>query len=117
MLIGILGAIDFKYEGELLTRGAAYNNPYKNDGGDINSRLRMGFDPNITNGLDFRAASDWRNLLGENNSAGIRTNGVNVKTSELYLDYLMQSINTNIKIGLQYWADHRGLVLAIILLE
>ena len=113
LLIGILGAIDFKYEGELLTRGAAYNNPYKNDGGDINSRLRMGFDSNITNGLDFRAAFQIGEIYwGENNSGGnVGTNGVNVKTSELYLDYLMQSINTNIKIGLQYWADHRGLVL------
>ncbi|MEN6444445.1 MAG: hypothetical protein ABFC98_00170 [Candidatus Cloacimonas sp.] len=113
LLVGILGAIDFNYEGELLTRGAAYNDPFKNDGGDVNTRLRIGLDSNITNGLDFRAAFQIGEIYwGDNNSGGnVGTNGVNIKTSELYLDYLMQSINSNIKVGLQYWADHRGLIL------
>jgi hypothetical protein len=113
LLIGILGAINFDYDGELLTRAAAYNDAYKKDGGHIDSRLRMGLNTQLTDGLDFRAAFEIGEITWGNNATGgaLGTNGVNIETSELYLDYLMNSIDTNIKVGLQYWNDHRSLVL------
>ena len=113
LLISILAAIDFDYDADMLTRAAAYNNTAKYDGGHIDSRLRMGLNSELTEGLNFRLAIEIGEITWGDASTGgnLGTGGINIETSELYLDYYSPIIKTNIKAGLQYLADHRSLVI------
>ncbi|MDD4310617.1 MAG: hypothetical protein PHO32_09570, partial [Candidatus Cloacimonetes bacterium] len=45
------------------------------------------------------------------NGGGLSTNAVNIETSELYIDYMIAALDAKIRVGQQYWADHRSLVL------
>ncbi len=114
LLISIISAINFDYDADMLTRAAAYNDYYKKkDGGHIDSRLRLGLNSELTEGLNFRLAIEIGEITWGDNATGgnIGTGGINIETSELYLDYYMPAIKSNIKAGLQYLADHRSLVL------
>ena len=113
LFISILAAVDFDYDADMLTRAAAYNDAAKYDGGHIDSRLRMGLNSELTEGLNFRLAIEIGEITWGDASTGgnLGTGGINIETSELYLDYYMPVINTNIRAGLQYLADHRSLVI------
>ena len=113
LLISIISAINFDYDADMLTRAAAYNDYYKKDGGHIDSRLRLGLNSELTEGLNFRLAIEIGEITWGDNATGgnIGAGGINIETSELYLDYYMPAIKSNIKAGLQYLADHRSLVL------
>jgi len=50
-------------------------------------------------------------MVWEENGGCISTNDINVKTNEAYIEYRINTIKSNVRIGQQYWADHRGLVL------
>jgi hypothetical protein len=113
LLISILGAADFDLSGEFRTRAAMYNDTAEDAGGHIDSRFRLGLDSTIIDGLKIHAMFEVGNILwGDSASGGgLDTGGINVKTDELYIDYLIKALDANVRVGQQYWGDHRGLVL------
>ena len=113
LLIGLLSAVDFDITGELRTRAAFNNNASEKDGGSIDNRFRLAMDSELSDVLSIRAMFEVGNITwGDGASGGgLDTGGINVETDELYVDYLINAIDTRIRVGQQYWADHRGLVL------
>lgn len=112
MVFGALSAVPFDLGGEMRVRAALYNDTSENDGGHIDNRLTMGFDSQFHKNLAFRFAVEIGNIgWGSPNGGAIGTNGVNIETSELYLDYLIDAIDAKLKVGQQYWADNMGLIM------
>jgi hypothetical protein len=113
LLISILGAVDFDLSGEFRTRAAMYNDSSEDAGGHIDNRFRLNMDSQLVKGLDIHAMFEVGNITwGDSGTGGgLDTGGINVETDELYIDYLIQALDAKIRVGQQYWADHRGLVL------
>lgn len=112
-----LHAIDLQWDGEFRTRGAVYNGNNGTPGGHIDNRLRLGFSTELHPALSLRAkfemgkSGGWENTIWGDDGGFISTNGVNVKTNEAYIDYRVEQIRTRFRLGQQYWADHRSLIL------
>ncbi|PKN72121.1 MAG: hypothetical protein CVU50_08235 [Candidatus Cloacimonetes bacterium HGW-Cloacimonetes-3] len=111
LLFGILSAVDFDFSGQFRTRAAFRNSMTEDDGGSIDNRFQIGLDSEIEEGLNFHAFFEIGDITWGGSGGGLNTNGVNVKTSELYVDYLIKAIGTRVRAGQQYWADHRSLIL------
>ncbi len=106
MLFGLLGAIDLEWMGEFRTRGTAmYDDNSEHLSNYIDSRFRLEFDANVVNDLDLRTAFEVGDFTWGSTTASYQVN-----TNEAYIDYRINSLGANLKIGKQYWADHRGLV-------
>jgi len=105
-LFGVLGAIDLEWMGEFRTRGTAmYDDTSENLSNYIDSRFRLEFDANVVTDLDLRAAFEVGDFVW-----GSPFTSYMVETNEAYINYRLSCLNANLKIGKQYWADHRGLV-------
>ncbi len=115
MLIGILGAVSFDFDGEFRARAAMYNDAAEDDGGHIDNRLQLGMQANLHPDLKlyarFEISEPSLGNGGDSLGCGIGTNGVNVKTSEAWIDYRIHAIESNLRVGQMYWKDHHGLVL------
>lgn len=115
MLIGILGAVSFQYDGEFRARAAIYNDAAENDGGHFDNRLQLGMQANLNPDLKlyakFEISEPSLGIVWGNGGGSIGTKGINVKTSEAYIDYRIHAIESNIRVGQLYWNDHRSLVL------
>ncbi len=108
-----LNAVDFGIGGEFRTRAAMYNDMFENNGGHIDNRLLLNLTANIHPSLKVIYGIEVGDIRwGDAPSGGqLATNGINVETDQLYLDYQMKFMNLNLKLGQQYWADHRSLVM------
>lgn len=117
LLTAGLYAYDFQWDGMFRTRAAAYNAADGTPGSHIDNRLQIGLKSELAPGLTLRAKFEigqdfgTANLVWGGNGGGIGTNGINVKTNEAYIDYRVEQIKANVRVGQQYWADHRSLVL------
>ncbi len=111
LLLGILSAVDFDFSGQFRTRAAFRNNDTEDDGGSIDNRLQLGMDSELEEGLKLHALLEIGNITWGGSGGGLSTSAVNIETSELYVDYLINAIDAKIKVGQQYWADHRSLIL------
>lgn len=111
MLLSLLGAFSFDFDGENRTRAAFYNDAAENDGGHVDNRSRIGLTGDIFDGLTMRANFEIGDIVWGGWGGMPGTNAINVETYELYIDYRIDAIQSNVRVGQQYWADHRGLVL------
>jgi hypothetical protein len=117
LMAASLFAYDFKWDGMFRTRAAAYNDDMGTPGAHIDNRLQLGLKSELVPGLTLRAKFEIgqngadANLVWGGNGGGIATNGINVKTNEAYIDYRIEAIKANVRVGQQYWADHRSLIL------
>lgn len=100
------GDLDFTYGGEFRTRAIMNNDLAENSGGWMDNRLRMDFYAKLGEKLGF----GWSPEIGYNIFTGIG-NGGGIGTRELYMDYSMDMMETELRMGRQYWCDHRSLVL------
>ena len=110
LIMGSMFALEFDWDSEYRTRGAVYNDLAGNPGGHVDNRLQLGFNTEFHPNFNFRAKFEIENVWG-NGGGGVGTNGVNVKTNELYIDMMVDAIKSRVKLGQQYYADHRSLVL------
>ncbi len=111
LLVSLLAAIDFDFDGENRTRAAAYNNAAERDGGHVDNRARLGINSELFDGLKFRALFEIGDIVWGGWGGALSTGAMNVETYELYIDYRIQAIEANVRVGQQYWADHRSLIL------
>lgn len=117
LMTASLLAYDFDWDGEFRTRAAMYNNNMGTPGAHVDNRLQLGLKSELVPGLTLRAKFEigqngaYQNMVWGDNGGAISTNGINVKTNEAYIDYRVNAIKANVRVGQQYWADHRGLVL------
>ncbi|MDZ4181789.1 MAG: hypothetical protein U1B83_02845 [Candidatus Cloacimonadaceae bacterium] len=111
MLVGMVFAIEFEKDGEFRTRIAIYNDAAENDGGHVDNRFQLGLGADLGQGLNMYAKFEVGDMVWGNGGGGISTTGINVETYELYIDYRLECIQANVKVGQQWWADHRGLIL------
>lgn len=110
LIMGSMFALDLDWDSEYRTRGAIYNDASGNPGGHVDNRLQLGFNTIFHPNLSFRANFEIENVWG-NGGGSVGTNGVNVKTNELYINMMVDAIKSRVKLGQQYYADHRSLVL------
>ncbi len=118
LLVSLLAAIEFEYDGENRTRAAFYNDQYERDGGHIDNRLYLGMNANLHPSLMMRVNLQFGDVVwGNTSSWGGKSNwgglaaAVDVKAYELYVDYRIRMLDSNVRVGQQYWADNMGLIL------
>ena len=113
LMVIALNAVDFGIDGEFRTRAAMYNDMFENNGGHIDNRLLLNLTANIHPSLKVIYGIEVGDIRwGDAPTGGhVTTDGINVETELMYLDYQMKLMNLNLKLGQQYWADHRSLVL------
>lgn len=112
LLVSLLCAVEFEFDGEHRTRAALYNDPVNLNGGHIDSKLLLGMNSHITADLLLRVNLQLGDIVwGDADSGGGITSAIPVKAYELYIDYRMEEICTGIRVGQQYWADHRSIMI------
>ncbi len=109
-------AVDFDISGELRTRAALYNDDSDYDGGHFDSRFQLRLDssihPDLQLGVLFEIGDIiWGEDFSGNGGGQVGGGSVNIKTNELYIDYMINALNAKIRFGRQYWADHASLIL------
>lgn len=105
-LVSLGAAIEFEFDGENRTRAAFYNDMSEEDGGHVDNRAYLGMNAYLVENLMMRVNLQF----GDVNWGGIPTY-VNVRAYELYVDYRIEAIQSNIRVGQQYWRDHMSLIL------
>ncbi len=105
-LVGLCAAIEFEFDGENRTRAAFYNDMSETDGGHVDNRAYLGMNAHLIEDLMMRVNLQF----GDVNWGGIPA-FVNVRAYELYVDYRIEAIKSNIRVGQQYWRDHMSLIL------
>jgi len=111
MMLSTIWAIEFDWDGNFRTRAAMYNDEAEDNGGHIDSRLQLN--------MHGRFAPNWELVLGTEIGntnwggfgGGVGTGGVNIETSELYLHHNWIAKGLEFKLGQQWYADHRSMVL------
>ena len=107
----VLLGVDFSFDGENRTRAAIYNDDKDSRGNHVDNKLLLGMNSDLTDELKLRVNLQFGDVVwGGNNGGGIAA-GVPVRAYELYIDYRIEAIKSNLKIGQQYWADHRSLMI------
>lgn len=108
MLIALLSATDFEYSGEIRQRGAFW---YDDNSEDLNNgmdtRFQLIMDAAITRTLSLNTEFE----VGEFTWYDTNDDNFHVEANEAYIDYRWESMAANFKVGKQYWADHRSLVM------
>jgi len=101
------------YGGEFRTR-AIYrmlkDGDDSHDGGWFDSRLRFDLGVKLADKLGIMWTTEVGDLEWGTDAAFSNTN-VDFETRELYLDYQMNWMDMKIRLGQQYWYDHRSIVL------
>jgi len=108
LLVSLLAAIDFEFDGENRTRGAVYNNVNETDGGHIDNRTLLGINALYRPNLSMRATIQFGDVVWGGYGGSIPAS-VPISAYELYLNYRFR--NTNIRVGQQYWKDNMSLIL------
>lgn len=107
--------LEITYGGDFVTRAImngftrAENDTYnesKHNGGWFDNRLR--FELNAK--LGEKVGIAWKPQVGYNQFTGFGTDS-GIKTRELYMDIAPGMMDSNIRMGRQYWCDHRSLIL------
>ncbi len=120
LLASFLAAIDFEYDGEIRTRGAIYNDQYERDGGHVDSRLRLGMSTQLAASLLLYAQLQlgdviWGDLSsyggGKTGYGGGIPTSVSISAYQMYIDYRIRMLDSNLRVGQQYWADNMGLII------
>jgi predicted porin len=99
--------LDLTYGGEFRTRAIMNNDLNENNGGWFDNRLRF----DLAAKLGDKIGIVWTPEVGDIVWADYGTKNVPIETRELYLDYQMNWMETKVRLGQQYWYDHRSLVL------
>jgi len=105
------GGVDLTYGGEFRTRAIMFNDPAEYDGGWFDNRLRFDLAAKLADKLGVTWTTEVGNILWGGAHGYVGTSDINVETRELYLDYQMNWMNMKVRMGQQYWYDHRSLVL------
>ncbi len=108
MLFSLLAAVDFDYSGEIRHRGAFWYDDNSEDlDNGMDTRFRLNMDAAITRTLSINTEFE----VGDFTWYDGNINNFQVEANEAYIDYRWESMAANFKVGKQYWADHRGLVM------
>jgi hypothetical protein len=99
--------LNLTYGGEFRTRAIMNNDVNENDGGWFDNRLRF----DLAAKLGDKLGVTWTTEVGDIVWEDFGTKNVPVETRELYLDYSMNWMDMKVRLGQQYWYDHRSLVL------
>jgi len=112
ILVNILTAVNIDIDGVLRTRAAVYNDLAESTDGHIDNRLRLGMSTELAPGLNFRTRLQFGNVTwGDAATGGSINSAVKISAYELYLEYLVYSIDARIRFGQQCWADPLGLII------
>lgn len=111
LLVSLLSAIDFEKSGELRTRAAMYNDTSEYDGGFIDSRFQLRLNANLHPDLQIGTMFEIGNIVWGDFGGFVGQNAVNIKTNNLYVDYMIHALDAKLRFGRQYWADHASLIL------
>lgn len=103
--------LDLSYAGELRNRAILVNDVNKDNGGWFDNRMRFDLAAKLADKMGVTWTTEIGYIEWGGAGGGYSTGGVNLETRELYLDYMMNCMNAKIRIGQQYWADHRSLIL------
>jgi len=110
LLIGVLSAIDFTFDGELRQRAALANDEYEADGGWLDSRLLLGLESQLHQDLSIRLGTQIGDIVWGNGAGGIST-GASLSIQEALLKYNINALDAKITVGQQYWMDKMGLLM------
>jgi hypothetical protein len=105
--VELMSDVNIMYGGEFRTRAIMLNDLGENDGGWFDNRLRF----DLAAKLGDRLGIAWNTEVGDIVWADYGTKNVAVETRELYLDYTCAMTGMKVRLGQQYWYDHRSLVL------
>jgi len=83
------------------------NNEFEQDGGWFDNRMRF----DLAAKLGDKVGLAWTTEVGDILWEGFSQKDVALETRELYLDYQMNWMDMKVRLGQQYWYDHRSLVL------
>jgi hypothetical protein len=108
LLVSLLAAIDFEFDGENRTRGAVYNDANESDGGHIDNRTLLGINALYRSNLSMKTTIQFGDVVWGGYGGSIPAS-VPISAYELYLNYRFR--NTNIRVGQQYWKDNMSLIL------
>ena len=115
-LAGLLGSVEFTLDGEARTRAVMYRADASAEAGShIDSKLWLGTNLSVNPDLKLRLNLQlgdvvWGATTGTQ-AGGAISAGIPISAYELYVDYRIRALGSNIRIGQQYWADHRSLML------
>ncbi len=115
-LIVLAGALEFTLDGEARTRGVMYYADRSDAAGaHVDSKLWLGanlhMDPNLKLRINLQLGDVVWGLTPDDQPGGGISAGIPVTAYELYVDYRIKAIKSNLRVGQQYWADHRSLML------
>jgi len=99
--------LDLSYGGEFRTRAIMNNDAFENDGGWFDNRLRFDLAAKLADKLGVT----WTTEVGDIQWSDFGNQAPDLETRELYLDYQMNWMDMKVRLGQQYWYDHRSLVL------
>jgi len=105
------GGVDLTYGGEFRTRAIMNNDMAENDGGWFDNRFRFDLTAKLADKLGVTWTTEVGDILWGGADGGFGNSNVNIETRELYLDYQMMWMDMKVRLGQQYWYDHRSLVL------
>ncbi len=111
-----LGAVQFTLDGEARTRAAIYYADASDElGMHIDSKLWLGanlhVNPDLLLRVNLQLGDIVWGLSDEDHPGGGISAGIPLTAYELYVDYRIKALKSNIRVGQQYWADHRSLML------
>jgi hypothetical protein len=119
-LVALCAAIEFEFDGENRTRAAFYNDMSEDDGGHVDNQAYLGMNAHLHDNLMMRVNLQFGDVTWgddeyypywDKSSWGGITSAVDIKAYELYVDYRIEAIQSNIRVGQQYWCDHMSLIL------
>ncbi len=103
--------LELTYGGEFRTRAIMLNDMAEDNGGWFDNRMRFDLAAKLADQLGVVWTTEVGNIVWGGAGGGYSTSGVNLETRELYLDYQMNWMDMKVRMGQQYWYDHRSLVL------
>ncbi len=111
MMVTSIFAVEFDFSGEVRTRVAMYNDPSDLDGGHIDSRLQLRLDSELHKDLVLGVLFEVGPTVWGDSNGMIGNEYASVKTNEMYIDYMMNSLDAKLRFGRQAWADNASLIL------
>lgn len=111
LIATLLMATSFDMSGELRSRYASLIDVADTDTTWVDSRLSFNFESQLHEKLSLAWKVEIGDLVWGKDGANIGTKGINIETSELYLDYQIGSLPARLRLGQMWWADHRSLIL------
>ncbi len=111
LLLGSMFAVEFDITGEVRNRAAMYNDPSEYDGGHIDSRLQLRLDSNLHQDLQLGILFEAGSIVWGDSNGMIGNESPSLKLNEMYIDYMINSLNAKLRFGRQAWADNASLIL------